>query len=267
MLIHIGLSRAGSTYLQNVIFPNFKKCKYINLFKHDKLRLNFFYNYNFLLKKKFKQKFDILSCENFLNPYTNINLLVSRLKYFEPTKKNKKIEILLILRNPFEHLLSLYNYSVINGNIYEKLDDVFDFKYMPFASNMNKKKAFTMSFYDYLSLEKNLKQHFKVHIFWHEDIFKNEKNIILFQKKLSKLISKKFQILQNKHFNKKNRNRNPSSTYENIKKKRILNFRREKNNSHLDKEYFSKRYSNKFKNKFITLFNKINDNRYKKIFK
>ena len=51
MLIHIGLSRAGSTYLQQVIFPSFKKANILTYLITKKFRLNFFYNYNYLFKK------------------------------------------------------------------------------------------------------------------------------------------------------------------------------------------------------------------------
>ena len=259
MLIHIGLSRAGSTYLQQVIFPSFKKSKYINLFNHKKFRLNFFYNNNHLLKKKFPYKFDILSCENFLNPYTNINLLLSQLRYFEKNYPKKKIEILIILRNPFEHLLSLYNYSVANGEVYEKVDDIFDFNYFPYASNMNKNKPFTITAYNYKFLIKILKKHFKVHVFWYEDIFKNPFTIKKFQSKLSKIVSKNFENLKKSNFNENNKNRNKSLSQEDIVKKRIKNFKLKKIKLIVNKSYFKNRYSKKFKKKFITHFNKMNN--------
>ena len=45
-----------------------------------------------------------------------------------------------------------------NGKVYEKLDDIFDFSYFPYASNMNKNKPFTITAYNYKSLIKNLKK-------------------------------------------------------------------------------------------------------------
>ena len=259
MLIHIGLSRAGSTYLQQVIFPSFKKSKYINLFNHKKFRLNFFYNYNYLFQKKFPYKFDIMSCENFLNPYTNINLLLSQIRYFEKSSPKKKIEVLLILRKPFEHLLSLYNYSVANGKVYEKLDDIFDFSYFPYASNMNKNKPFTITAYNYKSLIKNLKKNFKVHIFWYEDIFENQFSIQNFQSKLSKILSKDFEKLNNSNFNENNKSRNRSLSKQDISKKRIKNFKLKKIKLIVNKSYFKTRFSVKFKRKFIIHFNKMNN--------
>ena len=123
---------------------------------------------------------------------------------------------------------------------------------------MNKNKPFTITAYNYKSLIKNLKKilkftFFGMKIFSKIIFYKN------FQSKLSKILSKDFEKLNNSNFNENNKSRNRSLSKQDISKKRIKNFKLKKIKLIVNKSYFKTRFSVKFKRKFIIHFNKMNN--------
>ena len=253
VFLHIGLGRSGSDFLQKKIFSNLLNVNYFDRYnskKFDKFRINLFYNPFFNLKKK--EKFEIksnsiISTENFFNSDYKLNELIIKIK-----EVYKKPQIILILREPFSHLISLYKYSVQNGLLWRSLDETFDFEKTRRARNVSNNIIFYKNFYNYKLLIRFLKKNFtKVEIFKFEKIFSSYEEM----KKFVSFTEKKFGFKYKSRFLKKDFYKiNPSSNNFIIQKKRIFNFKKDNNNfflKEINKLYFKNFYSLKFKKKFI----------------
>ncbi len=123
-LLHIGLGKCGSTFLQREIFPKLEKkinTNYINIFKND------FFN----IKKK-EIKYSVF--ENFKNIENLLpnNFIISNESLFSKVWEFSRIEenfehirdnfsndtvILIIIRNPYDLLNSIYCQSIHAMNI------------------------------------------------------------------------------------------------------------------------------------------------------
>jgi len=113
-IIHIGLGKAGSTTLQEIIFPKICKKYSINF-----INLNNYKNYDFEhsilekqtnFEKKLPEKFLISQEDLIADPSGFISLE----KSFQILKKNfsKSTKVLIILRNPYDYLNSIFLHDV-----------------------------------------------------------------------------------------------------------------------------------------------------------
>lgn len=126
-LLHIGLPKSGSTVLQQEIFPELSKIlgiEYINLYKN----LGIKNNKNFFHILENKVKFDkslpsefIISSEALFSKNYQFNTIE---KSFEIMKKNfdKNTCILIVLRDPYNFLNSLYIQSIQELNLIDEKD-------------------------------------------------------------------------------------------------------------------------------------------------
>ena len=257
VFLHIGLGRTGSDFIQKKVFPKILNIKYIDRYnssKFDKFRINLFYNPFYNIKKKIKLNIKnktLISSENFFNPDYNLNELKKKINDIY-----KNPHIILVLREPFSHLVSTYKYSVEHGNLWQCIDDIFDFNSTRRARNMSNDIVFYKNFYNYKLLINYLKNQFKnVDIFKFEEIFESYEsmNNFLF------LLNEKFNFKHKLKFSKKNFGKiNSSFNNLELRKKRIINFKRKNNFSSSKKingPYFNKFYSAKFKKNFLTSLN------------
>jgi hypothetical protein len=113
-IIHIGLGKAGSTTLQEVIFPKICKKYDINFINLDNYK-NYDVEHNILEKqinfeKKLPEKF-LISQEDLI---TDRSGFISLEKSFQILKKNfsKSTKVLIILRNPYDYLNSIFLHDV-----------------------------------------------------------------------------------------------------------------------------------------------------------
>jgi len=164
-LLHIGLGKCGSTFFQNEIFPKIAKkinSNYINIYKNDffnidntKINYSFFENFTnieSLLPNDF-----IISNEDIFSKgweFSRIN------KNFECIKDNFSNDtvILIIIRNPYDLLNSIYCQSIHNMKIV-KPDKFFyiDGKEL----NIRVKNKFNLYNFNYTKLISLYKSYFK----------------------------------------------------------------------------------------------------------
>ena len=255
VFIHIGLGRSGSDFLQKKIFPNLIGIQYLDRYnskKFNQLRIKNFYDPHFNINNKFFYKTNkkiLFSYENFFNPEFDLNSLIKKIQFF-----GYKPKLIIILRNPFDHLISTYKYSVKNSLIWKRIDEHFYFGKTKRARNVTPDAIFFETFYNYKSLITTLKLSFNVEVFYFEKIFKSYLSMNNFIEKISKFTKSKF----NNKFKIKDFKKINQSLEDNlIKKKRIKNF--EISNKIILKKYkvsdnyFDKIYTKKFKKKFSTL--------------
>ena len=149
VFIHIGLGRSGSDFLQKKIFSKISNINYIDRYNSknfDKFRIDLFYNPFFYSNKhnlSFKSK-TLISSENFFNPEYKLYELKNKIQHIV-----KNPYIILILREPFSHLISTYKYSVKRGNLWRNIDECFDFNCTRRARNMSQNTVFYLNFYNY----------------------------------------------------------------------------------------------------------------------
>ena len=255
VFIHIGLGRSGSDFLQKKIFPNLKGIKYVDRYnskKFNQLRIKNFYDPHFNINNKsfYKTNKKILfSSENFFNPEFDLSSLIKKIHFF-----GYKPKLIIILRKPFDHLISTYKYSVKNSLIWKRLDEYFYFGKTKRARNITPDAIFFETFYNYKLLITNLKLFFNVEVFYFEKVFKSYSSMNNFIVKISKFTKSKFNNrFKIKDFKKINQSLKDNS----IRQKRIKNFKIS-NKIILKKykvsdDYFEKIYTVKFKKKFSKL--------------
>ena len=250
MFLHIGLGRSGSTFLQRKIFPYFKKVKYMsggNSRKFEKDRINYFYNPFFLPKYKYSGKNLLVSTETFFHSKTSIIKLINEIdQLFE------KPRILLILRNPFDHLISTYKNIVKTGNIWMRLEDHFSFDNTFRSELIRPNEIFNISLYKYKNWISLLKNKYEVKVYFFEEIFQDYRSMKKFVNELSSVLDTNFiGKFKPEDFIKINKS---LTNQKEIKKKRIKNFLRENKKSikkfEINEIYFDKIYSESFKRKF-----------------
>jgi hypothetical protein len=250
MYLHIGLGRAGSTYLQKKIFPNFKGIKFLsssNSKIFDKKRIDFFYNPLFIPKNKYIGKKLLISTENFFHSKTSLIKLINEINLF-----SKKPKLILVLRNPKDHLISTYKNIVKTGNIWMRIEDHFNFSDTFRSQLIEPNMIFDKSLYEYDKLIFELKKNFKLKIFIFEKIFKDYHSMQNFIQELSEIFDTKF----SKKFKQDDFNAvNKSITSKNeIIKMRIKNYKLYNSKSYkkveLNTDYFKEICSKEFLDKF-----------------
>tara|TARA_B110000444_G_C18654067_1_gene507517 strand:- start:13 stop:837 length:825 start_codon:yes stop_codon:yes gene_type:complete len=255
VFIHIGLGRSGSDFLQKKIFPNLKGIQYVDRYnskKFNQFRIKNFYDPHFNINNKsfYKTNKKILfSSENFFNPEFDLNSLIKKIRFFD-----YKPRLIIILRNPFDHLISTYKYSVKNSLIWKRLDEHFYFGKTKRARNVTPDAIFFETFYNYKLLITNLKLFFNVEVFYFEKVFKSYSSMNNFIVKISKLTKSKFNNrFKIKDFKKINQSLKDNS----VRQKRIKNFKISNKiilkTYKVSDDYFEKIYTVKFKKKFSKL--------------
>tara|TARA_B100000965_G_scaffold406818_1_gene449131 strand:+ start:3232 stop:4047 length:816 start_codon:yes stop_codon:yes gene_type:complete len=250
--IHIGLGRTGTDYLQRKIFPKLQGIKYIDRYnskRFNKYRINLFYNSEFRFEKKnmfsIKKK-TLISTENFFNPENYLEDIIRKINYFYP-----KPQIILFLREPFQHLVSSYRYSVDKGMLWRRLDEYFEFEDMRKARNMTPNKIFFKNSYRYDEIIKILKKHFIVHIFKYERVFKSFESMNKFITVLNKITKSSF---KGKFTKKEFKRINVGLRDNELKKKRIINFKKDHifplKKISINSDYFTDFHTQNFKTKF-----------------
>lgn len=171
-LLHIGLAKAGSTFLQNEIFPeienklNIKNLNFSNYVDKKKIIKHPLENLS-KLEEKLPENF-ILSYERLFSyswEFNNIH------ESFELIKNNfsKNTMILIILRNPYDFLNSIYTQSLIHHN--SKIISPRDFFYNEKNKEIRLNDKYNLFNFDYEKLINLYKNYFnKVIIAKYEDI-------------------------------------------------------------------------------------------------
>ena len=164
-LLHIGLTKCGSTFLQKEIFPAVAsklKINYIDLYKIDFLKIKKKHiRFHALenvreIDKKFPKKF-ILSNESLFSRSSEFSNIF---KSFEHIKKNfsENTTILIVIRNPYELLNSIYCQSIQSMNIVKPENYFYNLK----KDNIHKSKhKFNLYSFDYDNLISLYKSYFK----------------------------------------------------------------------------------------------------------
>ena len=164
-LLHIGLGKCGSTFLQREIFPKLEKkinTSYINLFKNDffnikKTEVKYsafenFKNIENLLPNDF-----IISNEDLFSKGWEFSKIEKHFEYIKDNFSNDTV-ILIIIRNPYDLLNSIYC-QTIPGMRIVKPDKFFyiDDKNM----NIRVNDRFNLHNFDYSKLISLYKSYFK----------------------------------------------------------------------------------------------------------
>src|SRR6056297_127160 len=112
ILIHIGYNKAGSTYLQKFFFPNLP-VNFNRLNKDYLLQLE-----NIKDKKIFYNKLPTIFSNEFFVDSFEYKKIAKDLKKFFPHPK-----ILIIIRNQFDFVASLYSYRVLRKAEYRSFNN------------------------------------------------------------------------------------------------------------------------------------------------
>ena len=171
-LLHIGLGKCGSTLLQQEIFPkiaNFKQIQYINIIEKlnlTKSKIDFHILENKInFEKELPDEF-ILSYEGLFAHRWEFSRV---LKSFEYIKKNFSHDtvILIILRNPYDLLNSIYCQSIQKAKIVKPEN----FFYIEKNEAVRKNNKFNLYQFDYNNLISLYKSYFKkVFVTRYEDL-------------------------------------------------------------------------------------------------
>ena len=159
-LVHIGLPKCGSTYLQRVVFPEIEKEKNIKHYKkkefidEEKKILNLLHNEK-KLENDLPSSF-ILSYESLYSKTKEFNNIPEA---FELIKKNfsDNTTILIVIRNPYEFLNSIYIQSIQTMNIVRPEN----FFYVEKNNVIRRKDKYNLQDFNYNYLISIYKSYFK----------------------------------------------------------------------------------------------------------
>ncbi len=159
-LVHIGLPKCGSTYLQRVVFPEIEKEKNIKHYKkkefidEEKKILNLLHNEK-KLENDLPSSF-ILSYETLYSKTKEFNNISEA---FELIKKNfsDNTTILIVIRNPYEFLNSIYIQSIQTMNIVRPEN----FFYVEKNNVIRRKDKYNLQDFNYNYLISIYKSYFK----------------------------------------------------------------------------------------------------------
>jgi hypothetical protein len=193
-LLHIGLPKSGSTYLQKEIFPKLSKHLDIanlelnQIIDERKICFHPFENKT-NIEKKFPNNF-ILSNENI---FSHKNEFSRVLRSFEILKKNfsKDTIILLILRDPYEYLNSFYIESV--QTMFRYFQEPKNFFYIENTEIIRKSGKYNLYNFNYKYLVDLYKSYFsKVVVVKFEEL-----NSLMFLKKIFEIDDRYINYLKN----------------------------------------------------------------------
>jgi hypothetical protein len=207
-LLHIGLGKCGSTFLQREIFPKVaKKIKinYIdayknNFYKINENKINFHVFENFQNIEKLLPRDFIISCESLFSYGWEFSRIEKSFNYIKNNFSSDTI-ILIVIRNPYDLLNSIYCQTISGMRIIEpKKFFYIDAKEI----NIRLNDKFNLYNFDYSKLISLYKSYFKeVVIVKHENLHNLDflKNIFhLDDETIEEL--KKIKIIYNKSISK-----------------------------------------------------------------
>lgn len=159
-LLHIGLPKCGSTYLQRVVFPEIEKEMNIKHFKkkefidEEKKIINLLHNQK-KLENDLPSSF-ILSYESLYSKTKEFNNIPET---FELIKKNFSDDttILIVIRNPYEFLNSIYIQSIQTMNIVRPEN----FFYVEKNNVIRRKDKYNLQDFNYNNLISIYKNYYK----------------------------------------------------------------------------------------------------------
>ncbi len=164
-LLHIGLGKCGSTFLQKEVFPKIEKkinTNYINLYNNnffniEKKRINSSIIENFENIEKLLPNDFIISYEGLFSDGQEFSRIEKNFKYIENNFSDDTV-ILIIIRNPYDWLNSIYCQSVQQMR-FTKPENFFyiDNKEI----NIRVKNKFNLYNFDYSKLIALYKNYFK----------------------------------------------------------------------------------------------------------
>ena len=161
-LLHIGLGKCGSTFLQKEIFPRLEKkinTNYINVAKNDFFNIKGyktclfenFQNIENLLPNDF-----IISNESLFSNFWEFSRIEKNFECIKDNFSNDTV-ILIVIRNPYDLLNSIYCHSILTMNI-AKPENFFYIDDKEINIKMNK---FNLHNFDYSKLISLYKSYFK----------------------------------------------------------------------------------------------------------
>ena len=227
-LLHIGLPKCGTTFLRNEIFPEIeKKMKIKHLTLSDVLNKKKYYTYRnkTKLKKKLPKSF-ILSSERLFSRGGEFLEISKSFKYIKRNFSRDTV-ILIILRNPYEFLNSIYCQAIQTMNIIKPEDFFYIEKNNEIRKDGGKYNLYKFDYDYFVSLYKSYFK--KVIVVKYEDL-----NNYIFLKRIFNLDVKFINKLKKK--NKIHHNKSISKTTINfiLFFNKIINFKSKQN---LFKEY------------------------------
>ena len=157
VFIHIGLTKTGSSFLQDKIFHKNSKVNYLGKWKNN--YPNWLIEFSYFDQIAFENNFERLSAEirsKLSNKKPNLisSESFSRVGgvFMGQSQRIKKIfpdaKIIIVLRHPISHLKSFYKYSVENFGFWRPLEDSIDWVRTPFVSFRQNPFSITNYYYD-----------------------------------------------------------------------------------------------------------------------
>ena len=159
LVIHMGTGKTGTTYLQDIVFPELCKKKGIEYnplifselfkllspinYKEFKKNINYlennkFYEYKKELESYIKNRKIFLSKESFCSLGFQLDVTFSKklLDYFIPS-----FSAIIVLRKHSDYLYSLYRQTILQGNIVE-YDEFLSYKKVSYSEAFNQRYNF-----------------------------------------------------------------------------------------------------------------------------
>ena len=164
-LLHIGLGKCGSTFLQREIFPVIAeglKTNYINLYNNDFLKINKneikFHDLEDIkdLEKNLPDKF-IISNEDLFSKDWEFSRIYRSFDYIKNNFSNNTV-ILIVIRNPYDLLSSIYCQTIHEMNI---INPENFFYYDKQKKNIRVNNKFNLYNFDYDKIISLYKSYFK----------------------------------------------------------------------------------------------------------
>ena len=176
-IVHIGLMKCGTTYLQNNIFPKIAEIKKMKYWREDKVISNKIYNH--YLSMLFENDYKFIDIPNnifisfeklvgYIDPYYWDDYATKNLKAF-----GKNTHIILTIRKPKDFLSSVYIESCLHSGI--TISPEYFFLEKKIWSSQIIMKKFSIEHFNYTNLISCYKKKFKkVSVIKFEDLFKIE---------------------------------------------------------------------------------------------
>ena len=249
-VLHIGLGKSGSTFLQRIIFPKIAEkinIENINPYKNNfykikqrKVKNHLFENVQNL--EKFLPKNFILSEESLFSKSWEFADMKSSFNYLKDNFSNDTI-ILLVLRNPYYLLNSIFLHKSLNKMKMIKPDNFFYNE-----KNLKLKHKYNLYNFDYLKLISLYKSYFKkVVVVKYENLnnFRFLKEIFHLDQKFINYLKNYNKIIKNKSLSKQSVNMLfflnklfSVEKYENFLKKKIKKYSNKKIDKIKNKIFF-----------------------------
>lgn len=275
-ILHIGLGKTGSGFLQTFIYPIIcKSCK-IPYYKNNFFTKNFpdveksFFEKQINYENKLGKKF-FISSENLFSLYQNFDDIEINFEYLKKNFQND-VKIIIFLRRPSDYLTSLYvQYSIHQFECIDIKDFFINKKNYRILDKSKSFHKYNLYYFNYKKLINLYKSYFKnVIIIKYEDLFENL-TFITCKKFIKKILANKYnksidQKLKKIDFNKKVNKSIDEKYFSKIlllnkffNLKKVDNFFLKMSQKNILFKYFRPRY---FFQSFIIKFKKNSNSRY-----